>query len=174
MKVAEFYKGLPTWAKGVVGVVVIGGTAAAVYTVWKSAKRNKDLKDANQAAYDAQRELNELAAKNIKPTMSESQFEVLCQNLVQSMNGCGTDETKVLDVVGKMKNDADIRKLIAKFGVRFYTPCAADQPISYAKWLWDDKAFGGALPTWFSYDLSAGEIQQVNALLKKNGVNYAF
>jgi hypothetical protein len=170
----KYFKDLPPWAKG----VVVVGTGAALYfaglSLYRNIRRNKDIKEANKAGEAAQKELGELASKGINPTLPDSQFQALSESLVQAMNGCGTDEEMVYSVFRKIKNDADIRKLIAVFGVRYYQPCAADQPISYTKWLINEKSYGGGLPTWLSYDLSASEIDKINSILKTNGVNYSF
>lgn len=174
MSMYNYYKGLPPWAKGV--VIVGAGTALyfAGLSIYRNAKKKKDLKDANKAGEAAQKELGELASKGVKPTLPDSQFQALCESLVQAMNGCGTDEDMIYNVFKQMKNEADIRKLIASFGVRYYQPCAADQPISYTKWLWNDKSYGGGLPSWLSYDLSSSEVQKINSILKTNGINYSF
>lgn len=170
----KYFKDLPPWAKG---VVVVGGGAALYFaglSFYRNVKRNKDTKEANKAGQAAQKELVELAAKGIHPSLAESQFQALSESLVQAMNGCGTDEAMTFNVFKQMKNEADIRKLIATFGVRYYTPCAASQPISYAKYLWNDKSFGGGLPSWLSYELSATELTKVNSILKGNGIKYSF
>lgn len=174
MSAYNYFKDLPPWAKG---VVIVGGGAALYFTgvtIYRNYKRKKDAADATQAASAAKKELVNLKAKGITPTLSESQFQGLCEGLVQAMNGCGTDEQRVYDVFKQMKNDADIRQLIASFDLRYYEPCAASQPISYLHWQLNDKAYGGGLPTWLSYDLSASEIDTVNAILKANKVNYSF
>jgi len=170
----KYYKPLPGWAQGVIAVGVLAIAAAVGFTLYKNAKKKKELKEANKAAEQALEELEGLQQRGVHPTMGDSQFEVYAQKLVEAMNGCGTDEDMVLSVFKNMKNDADIRKLIAAFGVRYYRPCAADQPISYTRFLFDSKAFGGPLPTWLAYDLSSGYIEKINSILSKNGINYSF
>lgn len=174
MKLYDDYKNLPPWSRGVIGIVVIGGTALAIWAIVRGIKKGKEIADANKAATAASTELQQLNAKGITTTMNISEFEAYSQKLVQAMNGCGTDEDQVYDVFRAMKNEADIRQLIVTFGVRYYEPCAADQPISYTRWLFNDQSFGGGLPTWLSYDLSASEIQNINSILKKNNINYTF
>ena len=174
MKLYEDYKQLPPWSKGVVGVIVIGGSAIAVWAVVRGINKRKELNQANQAAVAASSELQALKARGINPTMDISEFEVLSQKLVQAMNGCGTDTSLVYDVFRAIKNDADIRQLITTFAVRYYQPCAATQPISYIRWQFNDQAFGGGLPTFLSYKLSSSDIGKINDILKSNKVNYAF
>lgn len=174
LKLYEDYKRLPNWSQGVIGIVVVAGTAVAIWAIVRGIKNRKELAEANQAAKAASSELQGLKARGINPTMDVSEFEALSQKLVQAMNGCGTNEDQVYDVFRAIKNEADIRQLIITFGVRYYEPCAADQPISYIRWQFNDQAFGGGLPTWLSYDLSASEIQEINKILKKNNINYSF
>ena len=174
LKLYEDYKQLPPWSKGVVGIIVVAGSAVAIWAIVRGIKNRKGLADASQAAKAAASELQQLKAKGINPTMDISQFQVLSEKLVQAMNGCGTSEDQVYDVFKAIKNDADVRQLITTFGVRYYQPCAADQPISYTRWLFNDQTFGGGLPTWLAYDLSASEIRKINDILKSNKVNYSF
>lgn len=168
------FMGLPPWARGITAV----GTIAILYftgrTIYRNARKKKEIAEANMAATYAQNELNDLHNSGINPTLSDSQFEAMSQALVQAMNGCGTDEEMVYSVFNMLNNDADIRKLLIIFGVRFYQPCAASQPISYMEYIWDDHAFGGGLPTWISYDMTAAEKNKINSILHSKNINYSF
>ena len=132
------------------------------------------MKDATQASDQADTELRNLSNQGIKPTISSSQATTLVQSLVQSMNGCGTDENKIYGVFEQLKNDADVYMLIKQFEVRFYTPCAASNPVSYAKFLYNNKSFGGDLGTWMGYDLTNGEVQKINGILAKKSIKFRF
>ena len=170
----KFYNDLPNWAKGVVaigGVLIVGIFGFKIY---QDTKRKKDLKQAGQSADEANAELQNLSSKGIKPTITATQATNFSSSLVQAMNGCGTDENMIYSVFSKLKNDADLYLLIRQFGVRFYTPCPASNPVSYAKFLVDDKAFGGDLATWLSYDLSSSEISKINKILSNNKIKYQF
>ncbi len=167
-------KDSPPWAKG---ILVLGVGAAAYFaglSIYRNIKKKNELKDANKAGVEADQELKNLSNQGINPTLPDSAFEVMCQSLVQAMNGCGTDEQMVYDQFSKLANAADVRKLISQFGVRYYEPCAVSQPISYAKWLWDSNSFGGGLPTWLSYDLSTSEIDKINTILQGKSIDYKF
>lgn len=171
---AKYYKDQPTWAKGVIGITVALGTALIGYTIYKRWKARQELKEANRTAESAEKELKDLGSQGVHPTLADSQFLALSEALVEAMNDCGTDEDIVYNVFKQMKNEADIRKLISAFGVRYYRPCAADQPISYLKYQFNDKAFGGGLATWLTYDLAADEIKKINNILTSNGVKFQF
>ncbi len=165
---------MPPWGKA----ILVIGTGAIVtivgFKIYNGIKSKKEEKDANKAGEIANSELGDLSKQGVDPTMSDSQFEGMAQSLVQAMNGCGTDEAMIYSVFSKIKNEADVRKMIAVFGVRYYEPCPLEAPASYTKYLFDDKAFGGGLPTWLSYDLSDTEIAKINAILKTNGLTYQF
>lgn len=170
----KFYNDLPNWAKGVVaigGVLIVGVFGFKIYT---DIKRKKDLKEAGKSADEADAELKNLNSKGIKPTINNTQATNFATSLSQAMNGCGTDENMIYSIFSKMKNEADVYLLIRQFGVRYYTPCPASNPVSYAKYLLNDKAFGGDLSTWLSYDLSSFEIKKINTILSNNKIKYQF
>jgi hypothetical protein len=173
-KVYQYYKDLPQWAKGVAAVGSLAIVAAIGYSINKRIKFQKELAEANRQAKLAQDEIIILQGQGINPTYSDSQFEGFAQSLQIAMNSCGTDEEVIYNIFKMMKNGVDVRKLITAFGIRYYTPCAADQPISYARYLWDDKSFGGALSSWLTYDLTSSEVNKVNEILRTNNVNYSF
>jgi hypothetical protein len=158
----------------VVKVIVVAGLGLAGYAIYRHFKKAQDIKDANQASALAQGEINTLEQQGVTQSFDDSQYEAFCQRLVQAMNGCGTDEQSVYDVFRQLRNNVDIRKLIVQFGVRYYQPCAATSPISYLIWQANDKAYGGGLPTWLSYDLSSSEIANINGILASAGISYQF
>lgn len=170
----KYYEDQPKVTKGIINVIVVGGVAFAAWQIWKAAKKRKEIEAAMAAAQLATNELKELAKRGIYPSYYTSQYELWANQLQEAMAGCGTDEDLILEVMGNMRNDADVLKLIAVFGVRYYRPCAGSQPISYALYLMDSQSFGGGIGEWFGYDLSAGDIADINEVLKDNGVGYRF
>lgn len=164
----------PGWAKGVENIIILGGVAIIGYTIYKNAKKGQDIKDATQGASAATQALKQLAAQGIRPNYSDAVFYGWVDQLVQAMNGCGTDEDAINAVFENMRNDADVYKLIEIFGIQYYEPCGWSNPIAYAKWEIDDTAYGGELTTWFGYDLSTSDISVVNSILQQNGVKYRF
>lgn len=165
---------MPPWGKAI-SIIGIGIAGLLVYNqINKAVKSQKDKKEAEKLTKQAESELLDLKRKGINPSYSNSQYEAMCLKLQEAMNGCGTDEEAVMAVFEQMKNKADVLKLISAFGIRYYRPCAATQPISYSLYLTDNTAFGGTIPTWLQYDLSAGEIQDVNDMLKAKKIDYTF
>lgn len=170
----KYYKPMPIMVKGAIGLAVAGVAIYAGFTIYKNIKRNKEIKEANKAGIAAASEVLDLKRRGINPTMDESDFQVLSESLVEAMNDCGTDNDTVLNVFRKMKNDADIRMLVSTFGVRFYRPCTVTSPFSKIVSMFNDKAYGGSLSTWLSYDLTSGEIDKINSILASNHINYSF
>jgi hypothetical protein len=73
-----------------------------------------------------------------------------------------------------MNNKTDVLKLIEVFGVRYYRPCPATDPLSYTRYIFDQKIFGGNIQTWLQYDLSSSEIENINNILKGKNIDFKF
>lgn len=173
-KVYDYYKDLPSWAKG---VVVVGGIAIVYFTTSSLIKRIKsqsDIKKNLQESADADNELSQLENQGVKPTISQSNIMSMINSLKEAMNGCGTNEERVYDNFKKLNNEADIKLLIRSWGVQYYQPCAGTQPISYSRWLFNDKSFGGSLSEWLNYDLKRAEINKINDILESKGIKHKF
>lgn len=168
--VKNFYNGLPPAGK----VLVVAGVGVGAYLVYRHFKKEQEKNDATKAAQAAANELATLQQQGIMPSYTDSEFKSMVDALVQAMNGCGTDETVIYDIIGRMHNDADIRKLVSTFGLQYYEPCAAISPLSYLRWQFDDQAYGGELSTWLNYFPSPGFIAHINSILASNGIHYQF
>jgi len=141
--VMRFYNGLPPAGR----VIAVAGVGVAAYLVYRGIQKSKEKANATQAAQAAGNELAVLQQQGIVPSYSDSEFQSMADALVQAMNGCGTNEPAIFDIMGRMHNDADIRKLVVTFGLRYYEPCAVISPLSYLRWQFDDTAYGGELST---------------------------
>lgn len=170
----KYYSDLPSWAKGVVSV---GGIAIVGFVIWNAYKKVKDkknLQDALLVAKDAKAEAQILQSKGIKASYTQTQYEAFSLKLVEAMNGCGTSIGSVNSVFEAMKNKTDVLRLIEVFGVRYYRPCPATDPLSYARYMYDQNIFGGNLQTWIEYDLSSKEVSNVNNILSAKNIDFKF
>lgn len=154
-------------------VMVVGGSALVLFAVYKLSKYFGDMAT-NKAGQAAAGDLSKLASQGVYPTYADSTFENFASQLVQAMNGCGTDENAIYQVYRQLRNDADLLRLTQIFGVRYYQPCEWTSPVSYAIWQFNDKAYGGDLPTWLGYDLSSGEIENINSILAQAGISIRY
>ena len=121
----EFWRGLPTWAKGVVGVVsvvAIGGLGFAVYRgIKKAIQRGREGKENKDFKQETNQELNQLAQQGIQPTISDSSALSLSAYVQERLGGwevSGTEKQVVNEILAKVNNQADWLKLQNTFGVR--------------------------------------------------------
>ncbi len=168
MSAGTFYKEHKSTINIVVGVAAVG----VGFAFWKAQQRKKELADAFQQRDAINNEIVELANQGVTPSFTESAYYSMADGLVQSMEGCGTDEDQLMSIFGSLQNGADLRKLILAFGVRFYTPCFWQSPIQSTVHFFDEEAYGGDLTAWLYYDLSDSNLKDLNALLHKNGIDY--
>jgi hypothetical protein len=121
----EFWNGLPTWAKGIVGVVsvlAIGGVGFAIYRGVKNAiERGREGKADKDFKEETNQELNQLAQQGVQPTMSDSTALSLSAFVQERLGGfeySGTEKQVVNEILAKVNNQADWLKLQNTFGVR--------------------------------------------------------
>lgn len=118
MKVYQYYKELPSWAKG---VVVVGGALGLffvgrkLYTiVFPSAEEKRDKELLN----DINNEIAKLQ-KVQKASYPDSTYITLANTIYNGMKyAVGDDYGAVQDSLKKMKNDLDVAKLVKAFGKR--------------------------------------------------------
>jgi len=173
-KIAEYYKELPTWSKGIVAIGGLALIGIVGFTIYRRIKTNLDLKINLKESDSASDDLRRLEAQGVKPTLNNSQIMTIINSLKDAMNGCGTSEQRVYDNFSKLNNDADVLLLLKLWQVQYYEPCSATSPISYARWMFNDKAFGGNLSEWLNYDMTTTEIKQINSILAKKGIKHKF
>lgn len=92
-------------------------------------------------------------------TYDLSQYQIFADRCYDAMYDLGTDEEALYVVFGKMRNNSDVLKLIQVFGQR--------GNIIFQ---------GGAksLAEWLSSDLTNGELDKVNEILKRNNITLQF
>ena len=108
-----------------IGAVAIGG---GVYVVKKFTNLldgfdfdfltfDNEEKDKEELE-DNKDKLNDLINNNVKPSYTDFQYKQMAKDLEVALAGIGNDEQGVADVFNKVKNEADVRKLSATFGMR--------------------------------------------------------
>lgn len=168
------YGGLPGWARG---TLIVGGAILVVYvgfTIKNAIENAANAKAENAAAETAAAGLAALKAQGIVPSYDVSQYETWSQSIAQAVGGCFADTATINAVFTQMQNQADVLELIAQFGLRNASPCAASTPLSYIEYMFNNKAFGGSLPYLLTWGLSASDLKGVNAILTGKGIPYQF
>jgi len=142
-----------------VGTLVVG---YAIFTIFQKIKKSGTL---DKNVRDATSELKDLDKANMRPSYTDSQFEVFASSLHRAMKDYGTDEETVYRVFRQMKNKADVLKLIQVYGVRPETGGLlaghlTDKDLSLAEQL--------------NSDLDEDEIKEINKILKSKNINFQF
>ena len=119
MKVYNYYKDLPPWAKG---VVVVGG-AVVVYLVGSRVYRAVFPTEAQRKNRELEKnidsEISKLQGNGKKASFSDSNYNTFANTIYNSMRfAVGDDYSTVESTLKRMKNDLDVAKLIKAFGVK--------------------------------------------------------
>lgn len=165
MAKGEIFGQLPTWAKGVIAVAVVGGAAFLgyqLYTEVKKAGNKKDAKAELDATNDELAELNKVPAK--KQTITAAQAKTSAGVIHAAMDGYGTNTPVIGKQLMQLKNQADWLALSSAYGVR---------TLSSGKLNPEPDFVGGLLPA-LTNEIGASDAiytAQINGLLKQRGIN---
>lgn len=174
-KLYEAWIGLPGWAKG---VTAVGGMAIVYFTGRGFINRLKDKANQEkekQTIAQAGRDLAGLKKSGVIPSYSPTQYKSWADGIEKQFSGCDWSEAVkpylsgsgkyVYDIIGKMKNDADVLSLVQAFGVRTYDQCGIS--------LGDGNITAG-LSQAISDELYSYEIEKINGVLASKKINFRF
>lgn len=131
------------------------GLAAALFFGIKSVLQKNPAKD---TVRESQREVDKLAGKL---TYSMTWYKQAADTLQSAMFDAGTNEDSIFRIFKQLKNGKDLYQLIAAFGVRPYRTFGVKQG-DYN------------LSQWFNEELSSGETDTLNKILKSNKIAFQF
>ena len=168
MKVYQYYKDLPPWAKG---VVVVGG-ALVVYLVGsrvyravfptEAQKKNRELEK------NIDSEISKLQSNGKKASFSDSNYNTFANTIYNSMRyAVGDDYGTVELTLKRMQNDLDVAKLIKAFGVKqdyFFGLPAGDKMDLFT---YIQKELGNEYGGFTNY-----RVKNINEDWKKKGISY--
>ena len=162
---SKLYKIYDEQPKVIKSAIVLVGTLIvgyAIFTIFQKIKKAGGLK---KEVKDATQELKDLEKVNLRPSYTDSQFEVFASSLHKAMKDNGTDEETVFRVFRQMKTKADVLKLIQVYGLRpetggIWAGHFTDQDLSLAEQL--------------NSDFDDSDIQEINKILKGKGINFQF
>lgn len=161
----QSFTGLPPWAKGVIAIGLLAGTA---YIVRKLMKAPGEIK-AGQGNRQEDKSWNQQFDKlNTNPatkaTIDKAQMTSYANSLFTAMDGYGTDESGIMRIIDSLKNDADFAGVSAAYGVR---------EVSSGAWN-PEPNYKGTLSGALASELSASWVSALNATLAKKGIKYKF
>lgn len=177
-KVYNFYKELPPWAKG---VIVVGGAAVVYFTatrIFRNIKNARNKRDAKKTQSEVKSELAQLQQQGIKKSYPDSQYNAWADKIEKQFDGIDWKQNwfdkdvpiigqwsgsgkSVAEIFKQLKNNADLLALVAAYGVRTY-----DQAGVFTG------DFTGNLYQAIQDELDKGEIDALNALLRKKAITY--
>ena len=130
-------------------LIFAGGVIAVIVAVVVVIAIIRAIKNAKGSQYF---KANEKAIVRSDVSYNDADYTNYANRLYEAMKGLGTDEDAIFSVFMMMNTDSDVRKLINAFGSRK----------------------GENLAQWLLGDLSTSDIDEINAILSKNGINYRF
>ena len=112
-------QGLPSWAKGVIAVAVVGGIGFVAYKVYKKFKDIAAQKDAKVVVNENETEYKKLEQSGQKLSFTPNVYSQLVNDIVVKLSGFESFNTE-LQVIGAIikvvKKPIDWNYLVAKFG----------------------------------------------------------
>lgn len=163
----KWFTGLDRWLQIVIVVIIL----LIAYRIYRWIMNTIEEANFNKAVNQSKSELDKLAKDGIYPTYEKANYTIMANSLEQALTGCGAgfDET-LKPTFEKMKNNADIYRLIEAYDVRKVDKCGL---------LTGD--FNGDLAATLTYKFSGledymvdGSVSKINAILKNNGLTFSF
>jgi len=148
----EFIKDIPSWAKGVAIIIIIGIIAFIVYKFYKN------FKPRTQEQRDLEKDQDTFVQEGQKPSFPRSQYKAFADTIQQENLSFNTDEKKIYGIFNQMKNDLDITLLVEAFGNR--RPQFTLNEVALAPFL--------------NEDLSKSEIEEINKILIAKNIKFRF
>ena len=156
MKTAETIKKYKTPLM-IAGVALVGYTFYRVY-------RKRNPTDASALTQDEKDARAKGQALSYTLSSYQGAADTIFNAWFQRFNPLHpVDETIVLSVINKMKNDLDVIQLIRAFGKR-------RSPVNFLSLLTPNVS----LPEWINIGLTEPQIAAINTVMSKKGISYKF
>jgi len=167
-KLYDYYKDLPSWAKG---IVIVGGVALVAYAGVKLAKvlfPSEQRKKEKELEKDVLEEIQQAEQSGKKSSYSDSSYIQYANTIHNAIQYCvGDDYGTVVDIAKRMKNDLDVAKLIKAYGTRqrycFGIPSGGKDDLFTAIRAELGQEFGG---------LTSYRVKQINSDWQSKGIKY--
>jgi hypothetical protein len=165
-KVYDYYKDLPSWAKG---VSVVGGLLI-VYIIgnriYKGIKASSEFKSQRETLNQQESEIRNLQQTGMRLTFPTSQYKAWADAIATAFGGCDPMDNSLGAVarpINAIKNDLDFLELQTSFAIREYDQCG-----------WGAGNFKGNLQSAIADELTTSQINFLNKILRDKGIKYSF
>lgn len=151
----KYYTELPTWAKGLVAVAVVGGVTLIGYKLYKKLQEDKLLQNSNKTSQDSNEEYKKLLKKGEKLTHPEMVYQTASNSIVNLLSGCEMTQSEqdvVKTIKETVKKPIDWYFLVKTFGSQMVDDCGlgtGETPYALPELLKDQlgQGFYVAIPT---------------------------
>jgi hypothetical protein len=121
----NYFQELPTWAKGVIGIAVVGGVALLAYKSYKWFQDYKESKTAGESVNAAEDEFKDLDEKD-NLSFNNAAYISLANDIAIKLSGCEMATTEIATIIAItriVKKPIDWYYLVKVFGVRKIDNC---------------------------------------------------
>lgn len=121
----NYFQELPTWAKGVIGIAVVGGAALLAYKSYKWFQDYKESQEAGASVDAAEDEFKDLDEKD-NLSFNKAAYVSLANDIAFKLSGCEMATTEVATIIAitrVVKKPIDWYYLVKVFGVRKIDDC---------------------------------------------------
>jgi hypothetical protein len=165
-KAIEVFKELPSWAKGVVVIGVIGIGYIMYNRIYKSIKERGKTEKQRETQREQEKEVRDLENTGMRKTFPASQYKAWADTIASEFDGCdplGTSLGAVANAINSLVNDLDFLSLSTAFGIRTYDKCG-----------WGTGDFTGNLSQAVNLELTINERAFLNKILSQKKITYRF
>jgi hypothetical protein len=155
MAKGEIFSGLPSWAKGVISVAVVGAAAFVAYKIYQKTKSLTGNKDEKAVTNENLNEFQKLQKQGQKLSKPLPAYQQLINDIVKKLNGCEDIRTEgqvIEGIISVVKKPIDWYYLVAKFGNKEIEDCGT---FGMGKTNYD-------LPTLLKDQLDTGGFMSIN------------
>ena len=180
-KTYQYYKELPTWAKGVAVVGVLVAVGLVGYGIIKKLQQDAKNRAAQKKLNDVRNELENQTNQGVVRSYPKSQYNAWAGELEDQFAGCdisigapfgivsdyydlSNSGKKLYDIASKLNNDIDYLELVDSFDIRTYDDCG----------IWNGDVENVTLNEAISNELNTSEIAFINNLMKNHSISYKF
>jgi len=151
---------LPLWSKGVIGVLIAGGSAFALFKLYQYFGKLKEQEGQKAELDSTTKALVDLTKAGKGASLTKVQIDQLANKLQTAFAGYGTDYKTIESVFLQIKNEFDILSIRQAYGVRKISSGRLN--------LASD--FEGTLDQTLVEELSQKDIQALNMILARKGI----
>ena len=155
---------LPLWSKGVIGVLIAGGSAFALFKLYQYFGKLKEQQGQQAELDTTKEEIKTLTASGKKSTLTKPQIDQIANKLQTAFAGYGTDYNAIVNALVQVKNDIDLLSVRSAYGIRKIS--SGSYNIA--------KDFEGTLDQAMIEELSSTDIQKINLILARKGIMNRF